>query len=125
MSLHPSTPRLLHIVAAAFLAWAGMVVHNLADLPISPLGPENMLPGFVWLVLLLVWFLRPSAGWPAILLLAWGSINATGAVLTVLPLPFLPFAPEQSIRHYPFHGLYLLTQAPFLLIAYDEHFRAP
>lgn len=124
MNTHPSSSQLLPMGAAVLLAWVGMVVHNLADLPIAFLSPENVLPGLVWLVLLIVWILRSSARWPAILLLTWGSINAAGAVLTVLPLSFLPFAPEQSLHHYAFHGLYLLTQVPALHMALQGLSRA-
>ncbi|MGH2602738.1 MAG: hypothetical protein ACRDJ9_25560, partial [Dehalococcoidia bacterium] len=39
-----------------------------------------------------------------------------GAVLSVLPLPFLPFKPEQSLRHFAFHVLYGVTQIPLLIV---------
>jgi hypothetical protein len=52
------------------------------------------------------------------LLLAWALLNLLGgAVLSVLPLPFLPFVPEQSLRHYSFHLLYGLTQVPLIVAA--------
>jgi len=35
--------------------------------------------------------------------------------LSVLPLPVLPFTPEQSLRHYSFHVLYAATQVPLLV----------
>ncbi len=118
--MHTGTPSqrprssFLSMAAVVLLAWAGMVVHNLADLPISLFSPENTLPGLVWLALLLLWGSLPFARWPAALLLAWGTLNLVGAILTVLPLSLLPFAPEQSLRHYLFHGLYAATQLPLL-----------
>lgn len=42
------------------------------------------------------------------------SLHLVGGALSVLPLPFLPFAPEQSPKHYAFHGLYALTQIRLL-----------
>lgn len=41
-------------------------------------------------------------------------ISLAGAVITVLPLPVLPFRPEQSLRHYGVHLVYALTQLPVL-----------
>ena len=64
----------------------------------------------------LLWRLRPRFG--AALLLTWALLNLLGgAVLSVLPLPFLPFVPEQSLRHYSFHLLYGLTQVPLIVAA--------
>jgi hypothetical protein len=55
------------------------------------------------------------------LLLVWALLNLLGgAVLSVLALPFLPFLPEQSLRHYSFHLLYGLTQVPLLLAGLDS-----
>jgi hypothetical protein len=103
------------------LAWLGMYVHNVADLPnLTVSSSENVLPGLVWLVLFGLWWAMPSRSWPAILLLAWGILNLVGGVATVLPLPVLPFKPEQSLRHYMFHVLYALTQLPLLGIVRHE-----
>lgn len=67
------------MAGAVALAWLGMYVHNIADLP-----------------------------------------NLAGGFATVLPLPVLPFKPEQSLRHYMFHLLYALTQLPLLLLVQHE-----
>lgn len=74
----------------------------------------------------------PVAGAQAALLLAWGrlpgrrrglaaALVATGwlqlvggAVVSVLPLPFLPFAPEQSAGHYASHALLGACQLPLV-----------
>jgi hypothetical protein len=47
-------------------------------------------------------------------------LNLVGGFATVLPLPVLPFKPEQSLRHYMFHVLYALTQFPLLGIVRHE-----
>jgi len=97
------------------LAWLGMYIHNVADLPNLTLSsPENALPGLVWLLLFGLWWAVPGRAWPAILLLAWGILNLVGGAVSVLPLPVLPFKPEQSLRHYMFHVLYALTQLPLI-----------
>ena len=106
------------IVIAAVVAWLCMYVHNMADLPnLTFLSPENMLPAIVWLVLLTLWWILPDRRIPANLLLAWGLLNLLGGFLTVLPLPILPFKPEQSLRHYLFHVLYAAAQVPLVYLA--------
>ncbi len=34
----------------------------------------------------------------------------------VLPLPVLPFSPEQSVRHYAFHVRYAASKLPSLVV---------
>ena len=109
------------MAGAVALAWLGMYVHNVADLPNLTLSSsENVLPGLVWLLLFGLWWAMLSRSSPAILLLAWGILNLVGGFATVLPLPVLPFKPEQSLRHYMFHVLYALTQLPLLGIVRHE-----
>ena len=58
------------------------------------------------------------------LLLGWGLVHlVVGAVITVLPFPFLPFVPEQTAAHYLAHFLYGLAQVP-LIAAMFGHLRA-
>ena len=110
--------KVLVVAATAVLAWVGLWVHNAADLAgQTPLSPESSGPGLVSVVLIALWFLprsRRFAGW---LLLGWASLNLIGgAILSVLPLPILPFAPEQSLRHYLFHLLYGACQVPLIAV---------
>ncbi len=52
-----------------------------------------------------------------------GWLNAIGGgLLSVLPLPLLPFQPDQSRYHYTFHGLYLASQLPLLFVL-TQHLR--
>jgi len=105
--------------AAVVLAWLGVYIHNLADLPgLTLTSPENSLPGLIWLVLFLVWWRLPGRRWPTALLLGWGTVNLVGGFATVLPLAILPFRPEQSLRHYAFHVLYAATQLWLLWLAW-------
>ncbi|MGI5130699.1 hypothetical protein ACQEVB_28105 [Pseudonocardia sp. CA-107938] len=106
---------------AAAVSWLGLLVHNVADLPGQTLAsPETLYPTLVLaavLVLLGAGVRRLAGG----LLLAWAVLHLVGgAILSVLPLPVLPFAPEQSVRHYSFHVLYGLTQLPLLVLALRE-----
>jgi hypothetical protein len=106
------------VAAATVLGWAGFFVHNVADLPGRTItSAESSLPTIVWLVGLAVWVVAPStrtAG--AWMLLVWAVINLVGGALSVLPLPILPFEPEQTVEHYAFHGLYAATQIPLIVM---------
>jgi hypothetical protein len=94
-----------------------LYAHNAGDLPgQTPLSPESVGPGLVHLILVALWFLPPSRRVASWLLLGWALLNLIGgAVLSVLPLPILPFAPEQSLRHYLFHLLYGVCQLPLIV----------
>src|SRR6187551_3102500 len=51
-------------------------------------------------------------------ILAWGLINmVVGGIVTVLPLPVLPFVPEQTVEHYVVHAVYAIGQLPLVLVA--------
>ena len=83
---------------------------------VCPWSIETLGPAAFLAACLLLRRLRPRLG--GALLLAWALLNLLGgAVLSVLPLPFLPFVPEQSLRHYSFHLLYGLTQVPLIVAA--------
>jgi hypothetical protein len=106
------------ILAAVALSWLGFFIHNYADLPgQTPLSPETLYPTLVYLALAGLWLtpVKRVAGW---LLLGWGLLHLVGgAIISVLPLPFLPFDPEQTFYHYAFHVVYGLLQVPLVVIA--------
>jgi uncharacterized protein YndB with AHSA1/START domain len=114
------------MLALAGLSWLGFATHNLADLPDQTLlSPETALPTLVYAVLIAGWFtrLRQIAQW---LLLGWTALHAVGGgVISVLPLPVLPFEPEQSLYHYSFHVLYTATQLPLLIVLLRDIRRRP
>jgi hypothetical protein len=83
---------------------------------------EYSVSSLAWLVLFLAWLRFPNHHSSARLLLGWGAISLAGAILTVLPLPFLPFRPEQSLRHYGVHALYALTQLPVLRLTWKMRY---
>ncbi|MEX1003809.1 MAG: hypothetical protein WD990_06505 [Acidimicrobiia bacterium] len=69
-------------------------------------------------ILLAAWWLvspNRTAWWAALI---WvGLLNlVVGATLTVLPLSFLPFEPEQSLSHYTTHLIYAGAQLPALYL---------
>ncbi len=89
--------------AAAAISWLGFLAHNVADLPGQTfLSPETLWPSLITGALLIVYSagLKRVAG---IGLLIWATLNLVGGALSVLPLPLLPFEPEQTLRHYSFH----------------------
>jgi hypothetical protein len=108
------------VVGATALAWAGFFAHNVADLPgQSILSPESLYPTAVTVVLLVVWWAPTTRTLGTWLLIGWTTLNLVGGLLSVLPLPMLPFAPSQTRMHYAFHGVYAVTQVPLLWICYS------
>ena len=109
------SPRPWTVGFAVLLAWIGLFVHNAFEFPNLPSSrPEYAVPTLIWLGSFLAWLSIPARGWPTLLLRVWGGISLAGAIITVLPLPVLPFRPEQSIRHYGVHVIYAVTQLPVL-----------
>jgi hypothetical protein len=103
------------VYAAAAVSWLGFLVHNVADLPGQTLvSPETLGPSVVTAALVVAY----AVGWrwvAAVDLWVWATLNLIGGALSVLPLPVLPFEPEQTLRHYSFHVLYAVTQIPLLV----------
>jgi hypothetical protein len=103
--------------AAAVISWLGFLVHNVTDLPGQTLlSPETLWPSLITGLLLGVYAaaLERAAG---IGLMIWATLNLMGGALSVLPLPLLPFEPEQTVRHYSFHLLYAATQIPLFVVS--------
>lgn len=106
------------VVAAAAIAWLGLLVHNVADLPDQTLlSPETLWPSLVTAALLAL-YATGRVHLAGIGLLGWALLNLVGGTLSVLPLPVLPFEPEQTLRHYSFHLLYAATQFPLLVMSW-------
>lgn len=106
------------VAALTFLAWLGEGIHNRADLPqLPPLSPETAIPALISLLLFLGWWLLPYQRMMRLALLSWTWVNLVGGgILSVIPLPFWPFDPEQSVFHYLMHVQYILTQIPLIVI---------
>lgn len=110
-------PGMTGVMATALaLSWATMLGHNLYELPISPLAPESTGPLVVAGVLLVVYWIRPRSRVALWAILGWALANlVVGGVITVLPLPILPFTPDQSLDHYLAHVYYAAGQVPLLV----------
>lgn len=107
------------MAAALAISWASMLAHNLYELPLSPVDPENSGPLVIAIALGLAYAARPDSFLIATLTFAWGVLNlVVGGVLSVLPLSFLPFLPEQTLTHYGAHVVYTLGQVPLVVLAY-------
>lgn len=112
-----NTNRPIGLVAAfTVLAWLGEYVHNLFELPqLTLLSPANSIPAFIFLILFAGWWLLPYKRITAILIIVWAILHLVGgAIVTVIPFPFLPFYPEQSLRHYLTHIFYGVAQLPLI-----------
>jgi hypothetical protein len=104
------------VAAFVLCSWLGEYVHNLVETPQMGLfSPENSLTFLVSLLLFVGWWILPYKRLIASLLLTWALLHLIGgAVVTVIPFPFLPFYPEQNLRHYLAHIFYGLAQLPLL-----------
>lgn len=86
------------MVLAVAVAWLGLWGPELYRVP-SALGLtlDGRLPLLAVAIALLLWWLRATsqrvATWT---LLIYALVNDTGGFLSVLPVPFLPFVPEQT-----------------------------
>jgi len=105
--------------AIAFgMSWVAMLAHNQFELLLTPLDIENSGPLLVDLALLGAYWRFPTSRVVQVAILGWAVLNLViGGVLTVLPLPVLPFVPEQSLNHYLAHVLYAAGQVPLVLLA--------
>lgn len=113
----PREQSIHRVAAGVLLSWLGMYVHNRVELPdLTLLRPEMSVPTLFSIILLLLWFGRPSR-WVALGLLFLGVVHFLfGGVISVIPFGFLPFYPEQSTRHYLVHLVYAVAQVPLIVV---------
>ena len=116
----------LWLSIAVGLSVLGMAVHTVTEFGYSGLlDPRTGMVPFVTVQasLLVLWWIRPSARSGASLaLLATALLQLIGgAVLSILPLPFLPFAPDQTVSHYLSHIVLGITQIPLIVIPWLQH----
>lgn len=118
-----SADKTLLIATLTLLSWLGAYVHTTMELQLPVWRPENSFPALVGLALFLSWWRQDQRRqlW-AWLLLTWtaGGHLLAGALLSVLPLPFLPFVPEQSAGHYLSHVIYGIAQLPLIWVLWKE-----
>ena len=113
------------LAAFGVLAYVGGLAHNIISLPQLPLlSVENIGPFVVYAALISSYWAWPRSRLVAALLVSWTVVNVLiGGVVTVLPLPFLPFEPEQTPSHYIAHVIYIAAGLP-LTVASVRIFRA-
>ena len=115
--MRPVSP--ITMCTALAISWGSMLAHNLYELPLGPLDIENSGPLIVAVGLGAAYAARPGSFPVASLAFAWGALNlVVGGIVSVLPLSFLPFVPEQSLSHYAAHVVYTLGQVPLVLVSY-------
>ncbi len=109
--------KVLQLALFTFLSWLGMMIHNAQELPqLTLLHPEELYPTLAYIMLLLAYFFLPWKRISLVLLFGWAILHlVVGGILTVLPLPFLPFYPEQTVPHYLAHAIYSLAQLPLIV----------
>jgi hypothetical protein len=98
-----------------------MAVHTVREFGYSGLFSlgTGMIPVVaVQTVLFIVWGLVPSRRSAMTLALVVTAIFQLvgGAIISVLPLSFLPFIPEQTLEHYLSHVFLGITQIPLIVI---------
>ena len=111
----------LWIGSAVAASGLGMVVHTVREFGIPGVfaWETGLAPvAFVEVALFVLWWhersSRPTLG---LVLSATGLFQLVGgAILSVLPLPFLPFAPAQTADHYLSHVVLGITQIPLVVI---------
>src|SRR5688572_3745550 len=119
--------RYRYAALAVTASMLGIAIHNALELGAASL--LDLASGFIPMLviegaLLLIW---TQGGTPrraaSYVLLSLALLNLIGgAILSVLPLDFLPFDPEQSLAHYASHILYGLLQFPLIIISL-QHIR--
>ncbi len=112
-------PTRTSVILAAAVSWGSMLAHNLYELPLSVVDLENSGPFAVAAALGIGYAAWPRSRVVAVAAVAWAALNLTvGGLVTVLPLPILPFEPEQSATHYLAHLVYALGQVPLLVVGW-------
>ena len=82
----------------------------------TPDGDLFMLPIVVALV---YWWLREGGKRlaPSVALSIYSAVSLLGAVVSILPVHFLPFVPDQSFAHYFGHVVFATCQLPLLAVS--------
>lgn len=106
------------LVVFTALSWLGLWVHEIHRVP-ALLGftPDGDLFMLVIAAGLAYWRNRSRGPAPAAALATYAAINLVGGFLSMLPLSWLPFQPEQTASHYLVHAVYALWQLPLLVFA--------
>lgn len=108
----------LWVAGALIVSIMGFWFHEVYRVPASTgFTPEWLLTLLFAALVFPPWWRFPRHVASIAAIWALGLIHLLAAVLTVLPLAFLPFVPEQTVSHYLVHTCYAVAQAPLFLVA--------
>ena len=118
------------MAAAVAISIAGMAIHTVREFGTDGLfqPASGFLPIAAIQTGLLMWWLRSAASRPtaAKWLFVTGVFQLIGgAIISVLPLPILPFVPAQTMDHYVSHLIFGIAQIPLLWVAWRGLAAAP
>lgn len=118
----PAERPVIQVAIFVLVSWLGEYIHNRVDLPqLTILSPENSLVALTAALLFVMWWHFPNQCLPTLLLLGWGLLHLIiGGIITILPLPFLPFYPAQTPLHYLMHALYSVAQLPLIWTMFTQ-----
>jgi hypothetical protein len=109
------------LVIGTVLSCFGLWVHEWHRVPaLFGFTPDGSIFMFVIAGALVYWWYRSRSAAAAASLMVYAAISLVGGFLTVLPLGWLPFRPEQTPIHYAVHIVYATCQLPLLLFAAAE-----
>lgn len=107
------------MIGAVIVSALGMAFHTVREFGwLGLLNPAlGMIPVVaLQVVLLRAWLRDNRQRGPTKWLLATGLIELVGGGLSVLPLPILPYAPDQSLYHYISHVVWGVAQLPLIWV---------
>lgn len=121
----PDRRRVPSIAGAVAVSIAGSIVHNAREFGSAAVlanqNGEFIIAAIMGGAFLVWWQVAKARSAAAGILLAFALLNLVGgAILTALPLSFLPFVPEQSWDHYLSHILYGTAQLPLVVLGIRE-----
>jgi hypothetical protein len=124
-SMSGESRAVIWMAAAVGLSALGMAYHTIMEFGYSGLWSPatGMIPVVgIQILLFAAWWLVPGARRLAgIALVVTGVFQLVGgAIISVLPLPFPPFLPEQSLSHYLTHLVLGLAQLPLIVIPWRQ-----
>ena len=116
--------------AAVAISALGMAFHTVREFGWSGLlsPATGLIPVVGIQVALLVWWWRSTGSRRAAArwLMSTAALQLVGgAILSVLPVPILPFVPAQTLDHFVSHVVYGIAQLPLLLVSIRHLVAAP
>ncbi len=105
------------VVIATAVSWLGLWAHELHRVPrLIGFTPDGDLFMLAIAAGLAFWWSRSRGARAAWALAIYATVNLAGAVVTILPLGWLPFIPDQTVAHYAAHVIYAVWQLPLLTL---------